>query len=221
MLDKSQFREINDQKLVREYLLEIFQTRTPLEIWQQIDTVRLQATGIFSGIYDEEKLQLSLTELQPWVYDKALFVYCPAKKIVFRTSLESAAGRKIELLWPGNMMIPNFREHPRYIFREEDHHVCLFTKPQESNGESKVFKRVVFDYSPGGMAFRISKFEKDQFKEGEILGLHEIPGLSLETPVTATIHYMSRHGADEDGQSEFYRVGVKFKKSLDGKTPKF
>jgi hypothetical protein len=140
-----------------------------------------------------------------------VYLYSPDKTIIFKTSIIYQSGIELELRFPSELRIQEFRDDPRL---RPDHSKpemkIFFDMVKESEKRSLI--KSISDYSKGGFSFQVPAQEYPMYYENDLLQLKpECADFDVPCETGRIVHITRSEDFNFFGK-EAFTIGVKFEK---------
>jgi len=141
-----------------------------------------------------------------------LYVRGHHKRMLFKQKIKYIANRNIITYIPKEVRLLELREEDRIYCKDEFIH---FSKFRAYKANKKNFENRLFDISNHGAAFMMSNHQAPLIHEGETLFIHALGTHPIPPYLEATVLYIrGMNRKDRINSRNYYRVGIKFNKTI-------
>jgi len=142
-----------------------------------------------------------------------VYLYSSDKTIIFKTTIIYQSGIELELRFPSELRIQEFREDPRLRPEHGKPEMKIFFD-MEKDGEKKSLIKSIADYSLGGFSFQVPAQEYPLYYENDILQLKpECADFEVPSEIGRIVHITRAEDFNFFGK-EAITIGVQFEKEL-------
>ena len=213
MNKKPKYRTATRRKEIFEVILSSKKNNTNF-IWKLIHGKRKKFPVKIVRVDENQnqiELSISITDSLNLKRGDILYLKIDVKDSAFKTIVVDRTDGKLIVGFPDEMVMSEYRNHPRYYFHLADEKIVQLRK----STADKLLNALTSDISAGGVCIYVPPLLASQFSPGGQIKLEALAGHKLETPISGEILFKMPHKfkgilAEEAG----FKMGIRFECSL-------